>query len=71
MPAALEDLIKKGIIDNIPDEPNGGYYFIDPKTGEVKSSKIEGRLKMRAFYQHPDVQKKVEQIKKNRAMIGE
>jgi|GEM_PF-230389 len=71
MPATLDDLVKKGIIDSIPIEPNGGYYFIDSKTGEVKSSKVEGRLKMRAFYQHPDVQKKVEEIKKNRAMIGE
>lgn len=71
MPAALDDLVKKGIIDSIPIEPNGGYYYIDKEKGEVKSSKIEGRLKMRAFYQHPDVQKKVEQIKKNRAMIGE
>lgn len=71
MPAALEDLVKKGIIDNIPIEPNGGYYYIDKEKGEVKSSKIEGRLKMRAFYISPEVQKKVEQIKKNRAMIGE
>lgn len=71
MPAALDDLVKKGIIDNIPIEPNGGYYYIDKEKGEVKSSKIEGRLKMRAFYQHPDVQKKVEEIKKNRTLIGE
>lgn len=71
MPNTLDDLTKKGIIDNIPIEPNGGYYFIDLKTGEVKSSKVEERLKMRAFYLSPDVQKKVEQIKKNRAMIGE
>ena len=71
MPATLDDLTKKGIIDSIPIEPNGGYYFIDLKTGEVKSSKVEGRLKMRAFYLSPEVQKKVEQIKKNRAMIGE
>ena len=71
MPAALDDLTKKGIIDSIPIEPNGGYYYIDKEKGEVKSSKVEGRLKMRAFSQHPDVQNKVEQIKKNRAMIGE
>lgn len=71
MPATLEDLVKKGIIDSIPIEPNGGYYYIDKEKREVKSSKIEGRLKMRAFYQHPDVQKKVEQIKKNRTLIGE
>lgn len=71
MPATLDDLIKKGIIDAIPIEPNRGYYYIDKEKGDVKSSKVEGRLKMRAFYQHPDVQKKVEQIKKNRAMIGE
>ena len=71
MPATLDDLTKKGIIDSIPIEPNGGYYFIDLKTGEVKSSKVEGRLKMRAFYISPDVQKKVEEIKKNRALIGE
>lgn len=71
MPATLDDLVKKGIIDSIPDEPNGGYYYIDKEKGEVKSSKIEGRLKMRAFYISPEVQKKVEQIKKNRAMIGE
>ncbi|MBI3353365.1 MAG: hypothetical protein HY034_00515 [Nitrospirae bacterium] len=71
MPAALDDLVKKGIIDSIPIEPNGGYYYIDSKTGEIKSSKIEGRLKIHAFYIPPDVQKKVEEIKKNRAMIGE
>lgn len=71
MPAALADLTKKGIIDNIPDEPNGGYYYIDKEKGEVKSSKIEGRLKMHAFYLSPAVQAKVEQIKKNRALIGE
>lgn len=71
MPATLDDLIKKGIIDAIPIEPNRGYYYIDKEKGDVKSSKVEGRLKMRAFYQHPDVQKKVEQIKKNRAMIEE
>ncbi len=45
-PEGLEDLVSKGIIDRIPPEPFGGYYYIDKETGEVKSSVKKERLKI-------------------------
>jgi len=38
-PAVLSDLVVAGIIKGIPEEPNGGYFFLD-RDGKVKSSKL-------------------------------
>ncbi|MFH1856308.1 MAG: hypothetical protein ABH836_03635 [Candidatus Omnitrophota bacterium] len=45
-PFNLEDLVKKGLLSNVPEEPFGGYYYIDEKTGEPKSSTRPDRLKI-------------------------
>ena len=37
-PKNLQELIRKGLIETIPKEPFGGYYFIDPHEHQVKSS---------------------------------
>ena len=37
-PGKLEDLITSGLINEIPVEPYGGQYFIEPHTGEIKST---------------------------------
>ena len=39
-------LVSKGIINRIPEEPFGGYYYIDPETHEVKSSVVKERLRV-------------------------
>ncbi len=42
-PDGLDLLVARGIIDSLPEEPFGGYYYIDPDTKEVRSSvKKEG-----------------------------
>ncbi len=37
-PSSLQSLTEKGFIFSLPQEPFGGYYFIDPKDHRVKSS---------------------------------
>ncbi len=42
-PSRLEEIVKEGLLDKIPNPPTGGYYFID-KDGRVKSSKEQERF---------------------------
>ncbi len=45
-PAILEYLVKEGFLQEIPEEPFGGYYYVDPKTREIKNSTSKERLKV-------------------------
>jgi tetratricopeptide (TPR) repeat protein len=44
-PATLSDLVVAGAIPNLPQEPFGGDYRMDPKTGSVSSSTHPERLR--------------------------
>jgi tetratricopeptide (TPR) repeat protein len=44
-PATLADLVLGGAIPNLPEEPFGGDYRLDPKTGSVSSSTHPKRLR--------------------------
>lgn len=45
IPKALKDLVVAGIISVLPEEPFGGHYQLDPKTGTVTSSTHPERLR--------------------------
>lgn len=45
-PKALNDLVVSGEVRQIPDEPFGGAYNLDARTGEVSSSTHPKRLKV-------------------------
>lgn len=45
-PADLKDLVTKGYIYNIPDEPFGGSYLINPVNGNIYSNKVKERMKV-------------------------
>ncbi|MBI5745630.1 MAG: hypothetical protein HZA13_01340 [Nitrospirae bacterium] len=45
-PETLDDLVKGGIINIIPKEPFGGYYYIVKETMEVKSSVKKERIRL-------------------------
>ena len=45
-PRSLTDLIYEGYLQRIPEEPFGGSYVIDSKTGHVTSSTHPNRLKV-------------------------
>lgn len=45
-PLNLEELTQKGLIEKIPEEPFGGYYYIDTETGMPKSSTHPERLRI-------------------------
>jgi len=47
-PVSLKDLLDRGIIERLPREPFGGYYYLDRLSGGVKSSKVKERLKLYA-----------------------
>ncbi len=49
LPATLTDLVTAGALLNLPEEPFGGNYRLDPKTGSVSSSTHPNRL--RTFFQ--------------------
>ena len=44
-PASLNDLVKEGYLERIPDDPLGGTYKLNPATGLIESSSAE-RLKI-------------------------
>jgi tetratricopeptide (TPR) repeat protein len=44
-PAALAELVSNGMLKSIPEEPYGGSYVFDPKTGEVSSSTHNERMR--------------------------
>lgn len=45
-PEGVEDLVASGIINIIPKEPFGGYYYIDKVTKEIKSSMKKERMRL-------------------------
>jgi len=44
-PANLSELVKRGILKTIPQEPFGGYYYVDSE-GNVHSSNIQERMRI-------------------------
>ena len=46
MPSKLDDLMLHGMIQNLPVDPFGGQYQIDPLTGTVSSSSRRDRLRI-------------------------
>lgn len=46
LPKTLADLVSAGYLDRIPEEPFGGAYLLDSKTGRVTSSTHPTRLKV-------------------------
>jgi hypothetical protein len=44
-PARLSDLLAAGALPILPQEPFGGDYWLDPKTGSVSSSTHPERLR--------------------------
>ena len=44
-PARLRDLVTAGALQNLPEEPFGGDYRLDPKTGLISSSTHPERLR--------------------------
>lgn len=51
LPATLADLMVAGVLPSLPQEPFGGDYRLDPKTGLVSSSTHPERL--RTFFKRP------------------
>lgn len=45
-PSNLEELTQQGLIEKIPQEPFGGYYYLDDETGVPKSSTHPERLRI-------------------------
>lgn len=45
-PMTLNDLVSSGMLKTIPEEPYGGSYVFDPKTGEVSSSTHNERMRV-------------------------
>jgi len=45
LPETLANLVAEGAIPNLPEEPFGGDYRLDPKTGSVSSSTHPNRLR--------------------------
>jgi tetratricopeptide (TPR) repeat protein len=48
-PGSLDDLVAGGFLQAIPEEPNGGKYYLSAD-GEVRSSRMKQRLKV--YRQH-------------------
>ncbi len=49
-PANLNDLVTKGIIQQIPEEPLGGVYELKPSDGTVASTGLRQRLRVHRHY---------------------
>jgi hypothetical protein len=45
LPMTLADLVAEGAVQNLPQEPFGGEYRLDPNTGSVSSSTHPERLR--------------------------
>jgi hypothetical protein len=45
VPESLPDLVREGILEGIPPEPNGGRYVID-RGGKVRSDRVAQRLQV-------------------------
>jgi tetratricopeptide (TPR) repeat protein len=46
LPDSLKDLVREKIIQGLPPEPFDGYYYLDPKSKEIKSSTHPERLRI-------------------------
>jgi hypothetical protein len=51
LPSRLTDLVAVGALPMLPQEPFGGDYLLDPKSGVVSSSTHPKRL--RTFFKRP------------------
>jgi len=56
-PPSLTALVRAGIIKELPDEPFGGHYFVDPTTGEVRTTSGHRPLRLRESKAHKEYQK--------------
>ncbi|MGZ8462782.1 MAG: tetratricopeptide repeat protein [Candidatus Deferrimicrobiaceae bacterium] len=45
LPRELSDLVREGMIDQIPEEPHGGRYLLSPD-GKIRSTLVRERLKV-------------------------
>ena len=45
VPESLPDLVREGVLEGIPPEPNGGRYVID-RGGKVRSDRVTQRLRV-------------------------
>ncbi|HKT35414.1 MAG TPA: hypothetical protein VJR03_11330 [Nitrospira sp.] len=45
-PARLEELVSAGLVQELPQEPGGGHYVYDARTGGVSSGEFPDRPKM-------------------------
>ena len=45
-PARLDELVQRGFLRELPQEPFGGRYIYDAGTGAVRSSEVQGRVQM-------------------------
>ncbi len=45
-PERLIDLVERGIIAELPQEPFGGHYYFSPDDGKVRSSEIKDRMRV-------------------------
>lgn len=45
-PDTLSDLIIGGVLARVPNEPYGGMYMLDPKTGSVSSNTHDERMRL-------------------------
>ena len=50
LPASLNDLVTKGIIQQIPEEPLGGVYELKASEGTVASTGLRQRLRVHRHY---------------------
>ena len=46
VPVRLEELVRPGLLRELPREPFGGHYLYDPRAQSVRSSEMKERLKM-------------------------
>jgi tetratricopeptide (TPR) repeat protein len=47
-PEGLENLVRPGLLRELPREPFGGRYLYDPATGTVRSSEVAERMRIMA-----------------------
>ena len=45
-PERLIELVERGIILELPNEPFGGYYYFNPEDGRIYSSMVKERMKV-------------------------
>ncbi|MFZ5468510.1 MAG: tetratricopeptide repeat protein [Myxococcota bacterium] len=53
LPGALSDLVSSGFLRELPEEPLGGTYLLDPSSGEVRSSVVPDRLRPHLTRERP------------------